>query len=206
MFAAAKTEHDLPDEQQDLRRTADGIILNPQPDESPNDPLNWAPWRRNAALYSLGFYCAIGGGMGPLLAAGFPNVAHDLNVSVPQVALTTGLYLLGLAIGGVIFSPTAILWGKRPVYLGTTVIFLLTTIWCAVSPTYLSLSLARICEGIFVSPIEVLASSTVSELFFAHERAFRLGIYALLLLSGKNLMPLFSAIIISGSSWRFAFW
>lgn len=51
-----------------------------------------------------------------------------------------------------------------------------------------------------------MASSTVSELFFLHERAFRLGIYTLLLLSGKNLFPLISAEIIQAMSWRAVFW
>lgn len=39
-----------------------------------------------------------------------------------------------------------------------------------------------------------------------HERAFRLGIYTLLLLSGKNLLPLMSAEIIQVSNWRMVFW
>ena len=41
----------------------------------------------------------IGGGMTPILAAGFQNVAETYNVTIPQVALTTGLYMLGLGIG-----------------------------------------------------------------------------------------------------------
>lgn len=52
--------------------------------------------------------------MTPVLAAGFHEVADTYNVTVPQVALTTGLYMLGLGLGSVVASPTAILWGKRP--------------------------------------------------------------------------------------------
>lgn len=90
-------------------------MLEPQPDESLNDPLNWSTWRRDCALLSLGFYCMLGGGMTPVLAAGFNEVAATYDVTVPQVALTTGLYMMGLGIGSVIASPTAILFGKRPV-------------------------------------------------------------------------------------------
>jgi MFS family permease len=76
----------------------------------------------------------VGGGMTPVLAAGFNDVAETYNVSVPQVALTTGLYMLGLGLGSVVASPTAILWGKRPVYLVAIVLFCLSSIWCALSP------------------------------------------------------------------------
>ena len=77
----------------------------------------------------------IGGGMTPVLAAGFNNVAETYSVSVPQVALTTGLYMLGLGIGSIIASPTAILFGKRPVYLASIVVFCLASVWCALSPS-----------------------------------------------------------------------
>ncbi|KAL1611892.1 hypothetical protein SLS60_000114 [Paraconiothyrium brasiliense] len=97
------------------KRTKDGkFILDPQPEDSANDPLNWKQLRRDAALISLGLYCMVGGGMTPVLAAGFNNVAKTFDVTVPQVALTTGLYMLGLGLGSVVASPTAILWGKRP--------------------------------------------------------------------------------------------
>lgn len=191
----------------DTKKTQDGkIILEPQPEESMNDPLNWPTLRRDAALFSLGFYCMLGGGMTPILAAGFNNVAATFGVSEPRVALTTGLYMLGLGVGSVIFSPTAILFGKRPVYLFASILFILSAVWCALSPNYPSLVVARVFMGIAVSPVECLPSATIAEIFFLHERAYRLGIYTLLLLGGKNLIPLVSAAIIESLGWRWVFW
>jgi len=134
------------------------------------------------------------------------NVAATYNTTVARVALTTGLYMMGLGIGCVIMSPTAILFGKRPVYLASAVMFLLSSVWCALSPNYPSLVVARIFQGIAVSPVECLPSATVAEIFYLHERAYRLGIYTLLLLGGKNLMPLVSAAIIQSLGWRWVFW
>lgn len=192
---------------QEKKRTADGtIVLEPQPDDSLNDPLNWKVWRRDAALFSLGFYCMVGGGMTPILAAGFNNVAHEFNVSEPRVALTTGLYMMGLGVGSVILCPTAILFGKRPVYLVAGICFVLTSIWCALSPSFGSLVTARVFQGIAVSSVECLPSATVAEIYFLHEKAYRLGIYTLLLLGGKNLVPLVSAAIINSMGWRWVFW
>ncbi|TVY93447.1 putative MFS-type transporter [Lachnellula willkommii] len=194
-------------EQEGKKTTPDGaIILDPQPDESNNDPLNWPKWRRDCSLLSLGLYCMVGGGMTPVLAAGFTNVASTYNVTVPKVALTTGLYMMGLGVGSVIASPTAILFGKRPVYLASAILFVATSVWCAASPSYSSLVVARIIQGISISPVECLPSATIAEIFFLHERAYRIGIYTLLLLGGKNLIPLVSAAIIQSLSWRWVFW
>ena len=189
------------------KRTRDGkMILDPQPDDSLNDPLNWPTWRRDVALVSLGFYCMLGGGMTPVLAAGFSNVAASYHVTIPQVALTTGLYMLGLGLGSVVMSPTAIIYGKRPVYLVGIILFIISAVWCALSPNYPSLVVARIFMGFAVSPVECLPSATIAEIFYLHERAYRLGIYTLLLLSGKNLVPLVSAVIIQGLDWQWVFW
>ncbi|KAG8534109.1 uncharacterized protein KY384_000953 [Bacidia gigantensis] len=192
---------------EEKKYTSDGkIILEPQPEDTPNDPLNWPSLRRDVALLSIGFYCMLGGGMTPVLAAGFPNVAKTYRVSVPQVALTTGLYMMGLGLGSVIASPTAIIWGKRPVYLVGIILFIISSIWCALSPNYASLVVARIFMGLAVSPCECLPSANIAEIFYLHERAYRLGVYTLLLLGGKNLIPLVSAAIIESLGWRWVFW
>lgn len=189
------------------KTTKDGrLILEPQPDDSLNDPLNWPSWRRDIALISLGFYCMLGGGMTPVLAAGFESVSESYHVSIPRVALTTGLYMMGLGLGSIVMSPTAILYGKRPVYLLGIILFMLSAVWCALSPDYPSLVVARIFMGFAVSPVECLPSATIAEIFYLHERAYRLGIYTLLLLSGKNLVPLVSAAIIEALGWRWVFW
>ncbi|KAL2131993.1 hypothetical protein VTI74DRAFT_4325 [Chaetomium olivicolor] len=216
--APARTSHSsiptgiirqLPDETTEVpkKKTRDGkIILDPQPEDSANDPLNWPAWRRDLALLSLGLFCMVGGGTTPLLAAGFTDVAKEYHVDVHSVSLTTGLYMMGMGLGSIIFSPTAILWGKRPVYLFGAVVYMATSIWCAASPNFTSLVLARIFQGIAVSPVECLPSATIAEIFFLHERAFRIGIYTLLLLGGKNLVPLVSAVIIQRMGWRWVFW
>ena len=191
----------------DVKYTKDGkFVLEPQPTDSANDPLNWPILRRDLALISLGFYCMVGGGMTPILAAGFSQVGNHLDVSVPDVALTTGLYMMGLGLGSIVLSPTAILYGKRPVYLAASICFFVSNIWCAVSPNYISLLIARIFQGFAVSSVECLPSASIAEIYFLHEKAYRLGIYTLLLLGGKNIVPLVSAAIINSMGWRWVFW
>lgn len=153
------------------KKTADEtIILEPQPEDSANDPLNWPTWRRDSALLSLGLYCMVGGGMTPVLAAGFSNVANDFGVPTARVSLTTGLFMMGMGMGSVFASPTAILWGKRPVYLFSAILFIGTSVWCAASPSFGSLMAARVFQGVAVSSVECLPSATIAEIYFLHER------------------------------------
>jgi len=204
--AAADPPAQAGDPAEGKKKTEDGtIILEPQPEDSANDPLNWPGWQRDTALISLGFYCMIGGGIGPLIAAGFTDIAHEYDVTVENVSLVVGLYMMGLGIGAVLASPTAILFGKRPVYLASAIVFIGTCVWAGHSPSFPSLLAARVFQGMAMSPVECLPSATIAEIFFLHERAYRIGIYTLLLLGGKNLVPLVSAAIIQRYGWRWVF-
>jgi MFS family permease len=113
---------------------------------------------------------------------------------------------MGMGLGSVFASPTAILFGKRPVYLASALLFIATSLWAGWSPSFESLLAARVFQGFAISPIECLPSATIAEIFFLHERAYRIGIYTLLLLGGKNLVPLVSAVVIGSLGWRWTFW
>ena len=131
----------------------DGRASTTQRVESKSNQLDGRPWRRNFALLSLGLYCFVASGMSTVLAAGFSNVAQTYNIGISIISLSTGFYMLGLGIGGVLASPTAILYGKRPVYIGGAILFTISVVWCAISPNYSSLVIARIIQGqaIFIS-------------------------------------------------------
>lgn len=73
--------------------------------------------------------------------------------------------MLALGIGVFIAAPTAILFGKRPVYLIGAVMFILSALWCALSPNLPSLLIARVFQGIALSPLECLPSATIAEFF-----------------------------------------
>ena len=151
------------------------------------------------------FHALIGGGQTPILSSAFHKLSSEFDVSLSSISLTTGAYMLSLGIGGAVFSPTAIVWGKRVVYLSGQIIFVSACIWGALAHSYGSLLGARILQGFGVSPCEILPSSSIAEIFFLHERAFRLGLYTMLLLGGKNLMPLVGAVIIDKKNWRWVF-
>ncbi|KAK4679843.1 hypothetical protein QC764_0038900 [Podospora pseudoanserina] len=173
--------------------TPTGILLAPQP--LPHDLLSWPPWRHNLALLTIGLYSLLGGGTTPLLAAGFTNISQIFSIPRHRISLTTDLVMLGLGIGCLLASPTAILYGKRPVYLAGSLIFLLTCVWCALSPTFESLLLARFVQGVAISPVEALPSATIAELFFCMNEGAGAGGEGLwaLFVRGKNLVPVMGA-------------
>ncbi|OBA22466.1 MFS general substrate transporter [Metschnikowia bicuspidata var. bicuspidata NRRL YB-4993] len=189
-----------------LKKNAGGIILHPQPMDDPNDPLNWPTLRKDLCFLIIGFQTFLGGGQTPILAAGFNDLLAEFGRPLTSISYLVGAFMLALGFGSLFASPTAILYGKRLVYLVGIVVFLVGSIVCAASANYGGLMAGRILTGFGSSPTESLASASLSEMYFQHERAYRTGLYTLLLLGGKNILPLLSSLIFQHLDRHWLFW
>lgn len=189
-----------------LKLNKHGIVLNPQPHDNPNDPLNWPIWRRDIALGVIGFYSFIIGGMTPLLAPVMTEFKTTFHESLNTLTYLVGAFMMAMGVSSLFFAPSAVLYGKRLIYLVSQVIFFGSCLWGAKAKSFGSLLGARILMGIGSGPAESLPSASIAEIFFAHERAYRTGIYTLLLLGGKNLIPLVSGFVANSLGWHWIFW
>ncbi|KAL4901687.1 major facilitator superfamily domain-containing protein [Aspergillus multicolor] len=172
----------------------------------PNDPLNWPQPRRDALLYAIGFNSFLSAALAPILATGFPSISATYSVDLQSVSFTIGIYMLGLGFGALGWSVIATIFGRRPVYVLGSGLLIISSAWAAASPSYVSLLLARLMQGLAAAPGEFLVSVSISEIYSPQERGFRLGIYMLLLAGGKSLSPLVGAGVIQGLGWRWVLW
>jgi MFS family permease len=80
-------------------------------------------------------------------------------------------------------------------------------IWLAIASekTYTPFILGRAFLGLFEAPIEAIVPSTVTDIFYLHERGEKISIYGLGVLGGNEIGPLVSAFIIQTLSMRWAF-
>lgn len=189
-----------------LKKTDTGIILHPQPHDDPNDPLNWPVIRKDLCFLIIGCQTFIGGGQTAILAAGFSGLKEEFHKTLSTISYLVGAFMLSLGVGSVLASPTAVLYGKRLVYICGISLFLVGAIVAGASKTYGALMAGRLLTGIGASPTESLASASLSELYFQHERAYRTGLYTLLLLGGKNLVPLLSSLVFQHLDRHWLYW
>jgi MFS family permease len=80
--------------------------------------------------------------------------------------------LLGLA--PLFWAPLAERYGRRPVWLVSTLLSMVANIGCARSTSYGTLMVARVFQSIFNAPAGALGTAVVAELFFARERGFKI--------------------------------
>jgi MFS family permease len=181
------------------------VILVPQPSDSPNDPLNWPQWKKESILLIVGLSAAVVGAYGPMLSPGFVQVSSNLGITVEILSQATAWLILSIGLSVFITNPLAKIVGRRPVYLVAICIMFATSTWGAAVTTYNSFLASRIVAGIGMAAFEILVIATIGDLYFVHERATRIAVWNLFLLTGISGGALIAGYIIELDGYRWTF-
>lgn len=181
------------------------VVLVPQPTDSPNDPLNWPLWKKDLILLIVGFSAAVVGAFGPMLSPGFVQIAAELGISVNTLAQSTSWLILTIGLSLFLANPLAKVYGKRPIYIVAIAIMFAGSVWGACAADYNSFLASRIVSGFGMAPYEVLVQCTIGDLYFIHQRATRIAVWNLFLLTGIAGGALISGYIIQDIGWKWTF-
>ncbi|PGH01144.1 hypothetical protein AJ79_08015 [Helicocarpus griseus UAMH5409] len=183
------------------------IILVPQPSDDPNDPLNWSLLKRDTILAILSLISVLCATTSPLLAANTATLAVDYSVSFTDAALLTGYHLCAVGIAGLLFVPSARVWGKRHLYLLGCFIMIFSSAWGGASrKSYGSMLAARVFQGIGLAPFEALVNASVGDLFYVHERGKRMALSNVALFGGCFLTPVIVGKVTHEIGWEWTFY
>jgi DHA1 family bicyclomycin/chloramphenicol resistance-like MFS transporter len=83
-----------------------------------------------------------------LIIPALPDTARGLGVSVGTIQLTITLYLIGLAIGQLLYGPVSDRFGRRPVLIAGLGLFTLAGLATTTAPNAWTLVIARILQSI----------------------------------------------------------
>ncbi|EGE77175.2 MFS transporter [Blastomyces dermatitidis ATCC 18188] len=182
------------------------IILVPQPSDDPNDPLNWPLWKRDAILAVLSFVGLLCATTSPLLAANTATLAHHYETTFTKAALLTGYHLCGVGVAGLLFVPSARVWGKRHLYILGCIVMIFSSAWGGASAgSYKSLLVARVFQGVGLAPYEALVNASVGDLFFVHERGKRMALSNVALFGGSFFTPVIVGKLTVSMGWEWTF-
>ncbi|KAF5543434.1 hypothetical protein FPHYL_11289 [Fusarium phyllophilum] len=182
------------------------IVLVPQPSGDPNDPLNWPLLKRNLVFGVIMLGTAFVGIVpGPILNAGIVQVATDLHVSFGKIAQLSGYLTLALGAASPLVSALARKFGKRPLFVGSSVIGLIGCLVAEFAPGYNQILAGRVLQGLGSSAYESLCLSVISDLYFVHERGFYVSIPIFLLGALSNGVSIIGGVIITNLGWKYNF-
>ena len=182
------------------------LVLQPQPTDDPNDPLNWSLRRKYLNIGLVCFYVAM---VAEFINAATPTwgpMHKELGYSYEVLNDSYAAGCAALAIGSLLLIPFALKFGRRPLYLFSTVLQFGLSIWSAKMQTVADLMLINILQCLFGSLAEVIVQMTIADVFFVHQRGRMNAIYVWVWLLSSYLGSFVAGFVAKGQGWRWVWW
>ncbi|KIE02289.1 major facilitator superfamily transporter, partial [Metarhizium majus ARSEF 297] len=177
------------------------VELVPQPSDDPDDPLNWPRWRKDLNLFSLLVMVGLIGGMKTVFITTAGSLATHYRVSNMAIGALTAGPLMVSTLTSLVGSIVAKLYGKRPVYLTSTLFLFFGTIWnMTAGDNYGSCLGARVFQGLGWGSFETLVMGSIQDTYFEHERNLPVSIYNLLTITTTWGAPLLGGLASSNAN------
>ena len=104
--------------------------------------------------------------IGPLLGSAFVPLAAELEVDLTSfISGVQGGLICAIAVASILLSGLAVKFGKRPIYLTTSVGLAVTCFWAASAKSYASLVAARVVQGFCMAPMEALVPASIADIW-----------------------------------------
>ena len=131
-----------------------------------------------------------------------PDIAHVLDASIARVQLTISSYLIGFAIGQVIYGPLSDRRGRRPVLLAALALYVVSSLVSVVTQSVGPLIAARLLQGVGGSGSIVLARAIVRDLYSGVRAARELSMIGSISAFAPIVAPMVGGILQTAFGWR----
>jgi len=126
-----------------------------------------------------------------------------------RIVSTLGLstFVLGLALGPMLFGPLSEFYGRRPIYLVAWTSYTIWIIPQAVAPNIATMIICRFLSGFSGSVFLAVSGGTVSDLFSREEIQWPMAVFSVSPFMGPCIGPLIGGFINYNTPvWRWTFW
>ena len=142
------------------------IVLVPQPSKDPEDPLNWSRRRKFWSLAMVYVYTLGVGIPTTLHYSVIADITRDTGISTTDLVQGNGVMFLFLGWACLLWQPIATAYGRRGVYLISTLLTVPIMVWTAHSSSAGVWYAHRVLIGIICAPIEALPEISIPDIFF----------------------------------------
>ncbi len=131
-----------------------------------------------------------------------PDIARTLTASTAQVQLTLSTYLVGFAVGQIVYGPISDRHGRKPVLLAALGLFAAATLFCALSTSIDMLIGARFLQALGGSGCIMVARAIVRDLYAGPRAGRELSVMGSAMALAPVIAPVVGGILQTAFGWR----
>lgn len=129
-----------------------------------------------AVLHAMSFFALTFGSS--VYASSIPDVMQRFAVSEEVATLGLALYVLGFAVGPILWAPMSEVYGRRPTFVISYTLYIAFTVAAPCAPNITALLVLRFLASAFGSSAQTNPAGMISDMFSKEERGLVAGFFA----------------------------
>ncbi|MDO9411500.1 MAG: multidrug effflux MFS transporter [Pseudolabrys sp.] len=158
-----------------------------------------------ALTATLAALTAVGPLSTDMYLASLPDIGRGLSAPIAQVQLTLSAYLIGFAVGQIIYGPISDRHGRKPVLLAALGLFAAASLLCALSTSIEMLIGARFLQALGGSGSIMVARAIVRDLYSGARAGRELSVMGSVMALAPVIAPLAGGVLQTAFGWRSSF-
>ncbi|WP_144817055.1 MULTISPECIES: Bcr/CflA family multidrug efflux MFS transporter [Enterobacteriaceae] len=135
-----------------------------------------------------------------------PVIAQQFGVPAGSAQMTLSTYILGFALGQLLYGPMADSLGRKPVILGGTLIFAVAAGACALAQSIDQLITLRFFHGLAAAAASVVINALMRDIYPKEEFSRMMSFVMLVTTIAPLLAPMIGGAVLVWLSWHAIFW
>jgi DHA1 family bicyclomycin/chloramphenicol resistance-like MFS transporter len=135
-----------------------------------------------------------------------PVIAEQFAVPAGSAQMTLSTYILGFAVGQLLYGPMADSIGRKPVILGGTLIFAAAAVACALAQSIEQLITMRFFHGLAAAAASVVINALMRDIYPKEEFSRMMSFVMLVTTIAPLLAPMIGGAVLVWMSWHAIFW
>jgi MFS transporter, DHA1 family, multidrug resistance protein len=134
-----------------------------------------------------------------------PDIARQLDASTAEVQFTISAYLIGFAVGQILYGPISDRHGRKPVLMGAIALYCVASLACAVSTSIELLIVARAFQALGGCGGIVLTRAIVRDIYSGAHAGRELSLIGSVMALAPVIAPILGGLVQTGFGWRATF-
>src|SRR5436190_3790998 len=119
-----------------------------------------------------------------MMLPALPDIGASFQIANPNnLQLVLSAFLLGFGIGQLGIGPLSDRFGRRPIVIGGMVVYGIASLLAVVAPSFETLLLARVLQGLATSATRVIATSIVRDCYVGPRMASVMSLAQMIFIS-----------------------
>ncbi|PSS46957.1 Bcr/CflA family drug resistance efflux transporter [Enterobacter sp. FS01] len=135
-----------------------------------------------------------------------PVIAEQFGVPAGSAQMTLSTYILGFALGQLLYGPMADSLGRKPVVLGGTLVFAVAAAACAMAQSIDHLIVMRFFHGLAAAAASVVINALMRDIYPKEEFSRMMSFVMLVTTVAPLVAPMVGGAVLVWFSWHAIFW